>query len=240
MKPSRSEKMKRGSEFDKYLGYFNSKSTMKFIGIALLVLCVVLFYFGRSYITYLLMCASMVAGLVITLISTLGKASESDIDAYITSKTADLEYKATNEKAFLQKLQKHMEPAVGGAFEIVPGSPIKRGKDGLIRTTSYVKHIIYPLDSGIAVAYRRVSLLGDETVSEQLEIAFDKLKEFRVESEPITVSYGQSTVAASRDLLVIVGEGMEPVKLPIHSDASTDELVARILRFKELATKQAE
>ena len=229
--------MNRKSEFDKYLGYFNSKSTMKYIGVSLLVLCIILFYFGRGYITYVLMCMSMVAGLVITLISTLGKASESDIDAYIESRTVDLEYKATNEKAFLQKRQKHLDVITGGAFEIIPGSPIKRGKDGSIRTTSYTKHIIYPLETGIAVVYRKVSLLGDETTEAQFELSFADLTDFRIESEPVKLTYAQTTVEANRDILVIGGTGIDTVRLPTHSDASTDEIVSRILRLKELATQ---
>lgn len=232
--------MKRKSEYDKFLGYFNSKPGAKYIGIGLLALCVVLFFFGRGYITYVLMCASMTAGLIITLISTLGKAGESDIDAYIASKTSDLEYKAINEKAFMQKKQKHMEQVIGGAFELAEGEPMKRGKDGVIRTTGYTKHIIYPLDSGIAVAYRRVSLLGDEVADGQFELSFAELREFRVESEPVTLSYGQAVIETRRDLLVIGGEGVETVKLPTHSDAATDELVTRIWHLKELAARQAE
>ena len=223
--------MKSANEFSKYKKYFTSDNRLKYVGGVIFTLGLLLFWCGRGYFAHIAMCIFLVAGLVVLLISSLGRAGESDIDAYIKLRTEGMEYRPKNEKTFLRRQSNILKSVDDGIYELGDGVLVKRGNDGLIRSTRYTRHIIYPLDTGMVIVYRRVSLLSDEMTEGCFEIEYADVNSLTIETEKVRVSLNGGESSIPRAWLNVKWGADGVLRLPIKDSLSNDDFVARINRF---------
>lgn len=232
--------MKENNVYKKNVAYFSRGEAMKFIGIGLLALAVILFFYGWGYLSYVLMSVSFVAGLVLLLINSLGRSSEEDIDVFIENKMRGLEAKELYEKSFIKRQSKRLAVYRSEGYELTEGLMYKKGKNSSLRSTKYTEAVIYPLDTAILVCYRSISLLSDEMKEEQIEIPYSKIFSFRVESELCKMEFGKKLFDTRKHTLIIESEEAAPIYLPIKESTLTDALVEGINKKISKAKEEKE
>ena len=208
--------------------YFLKDESMKFVGIGLMILAAVLFYFGRGWIGYILMCVSLPAGFLLFLLSTFGRSSESDIDEYIKKATENLEINVEEDKNFEKRLSKHLPVETAEGYEYSDGVMLKKAKNGSIRSSVYTKSILYPLDTALFISYRTISLVSEDKTEEKLEIPYSDINSLRFEEEHKQLKFRKNSFRTRIDTLVIEYSDNKTLCLPIQSSVQTDTFVERI------------
>lgn len=208
--------------------YFKKSDSTKFIGIGLVILGFVLFYFGWGWISYILMTASVPVGVVLFIVGSSGRADESVIDTCIESATEGIEVDLASDFKYKSRIQKHVDPEVIGGYEFNDGVMLKYSKDGALRSSEYTKAIIYTLTDAVYVSKRTVSVVSDKSDSLRLEIPFKNITRFEIESEEKRLTFMKKSFSVRAFSLVIEQKDAPTVTLPIVSSISSDRFVERI------------
>ena len=86
------------------INYFKKSDSTKFVGIALVILGFVLFYFGWGWISYILMTLSVPVGVVLFIVGSSGRSDESVIETCIEERTEGLEVELEDVEDFADKV----------------------------------------------------------------------------------------------------------------------------------------
>ena len=232
--------MKENKEYRQNANYFLRSETMKFVGIGLFALAIVLFFFGWGYLSYVAMSISFCAGLTLLLLSTFSRSSEADIDVYIEKNMRGVEAKPQNEKVFSRRQLKQIPVFASEGYEFSEGLMLKKGKDSSVRSSKYTKTVIYPLDTALLVCYRTVSLISDEVNDKSLEIPYSDITSFRTNHEEMRLSFGKGSFDIKKNTLVIESKISSPISLPVQESTKIDELVEKINALIASARKAKE
>ncbi len=208
--------------------YFLKNETMKFVGIGLMILSAVLFYFGWGWIAYILTCTGLPVGFILFLFSTFGRSSEGDIDEYIKKNTQNVELKTEDDKHFEKRLSKRVDHITAEGYEYSGDVMLKKAKNGTIRSSLYTKSVIYPLDNALFISSRTISLISDEKHDEVLEIPYANITSLRFEDEYKQLSFRKNSFRTKVSTLIIEDSDGKSLCLPMHSSVETDTFVERI------------
>lgn len=208
-----------------HVNYFKRTNLLKYIGLGLLALSALLFFF---YISYALMCLSFVTGLALLFLNSFDRADESDIDVYIRSKMHGLAAKPKNEKLFARRQRKELAVFECEGHVVLDGLMLKRSKDGTLRTSKFTKYLIYPLDTAILICYRTVSVISDEVKEGELELLYKDITAFQSVTEELRLTFSKKEFEVKRSTLRIESLTAPPIELPVQISTATDTFVDKI------------
>lgn len=213
------------------VNYFKKNDTLKYAGIVLAALGLFLYFFGWSYISYIIATIVLPVGGVLFIIGSSGRASDSDIDEFIAKQTVGVEIDMENNPSIKKRLIKQLSAETAEGYEYYDGLMIRKAKDGSVRSSEYHKSVIYPLSDAIYVSTRKLSLVDEEKLDKTYEIAYADIKNVEIYREDKKVSFGKNTFKISVAHLVIRYGQDDELSLPIHDNASADSFVERLNRI---------
>ncbi len=218
------------------IGFFTKTDMPKYIGIALVLLGVILFYFGWGYICYIILCISLPLGIGLFIFGSSRRSSESDLDTCISLSLRDLDPKPDSDKRFEKKLDTRIPPMTAEGYEYKDGVMIAKGKDGIIRTNEYTASIIYTLNESLYIIKRSFSLTEDKTVDTTVTIPLCKIIDIELERESVTISFmGKQYTAPKCTLIIKLADSgcfSTPIKDNILTDEYTEKLKAKLKKYK--------
>lgn len=209
------------------INYFKKSDSTKFVGIALVILGFVLFYFGWGWISYILMTLSVPVGVVLFIVGSSGRSDESVIETCIEERTEGLEVELEKDIKYKHRILKHIPPEIVEGHEYNDGVMLKQAKSGVLRSSEYTKAIIYTLTDALYVNARTVSVVSEQIESTAVEIPFAMITNFAVEQEDKTLVFMNKSFSARPYRLVIeYGDGLS-LSLPINNSVNSDVFVER-------------
>jgi len=160
--------MKANKDFKSHINYFKRSDSLKYIGIVLAVLGVFLYMFGWSYISYIIATIALPIGGALFIIGSSGRASDGDINEYITKRTEGIEIDLENNPSIKKRLLKQIPVETVEGYEYRDGLMVTKAKDGSIRSSEYTKSVLYSLSDALHIVSRRISIVSDETTPTEM------------------------------------------------------------------------
>lgn len=215
------------------VNYFKKSDSTKIVGIALVILGFVLFYFGWGWISYVLMTLSVPVGVVLFIIGSSGRSDESVIETCIQEATEGLEVELASETKYKHRILKHVSPETVEGHEYHDGVMLKQSKSGILRSSEYTKAIIYTLSDALYVNARTVSVTSEQVKNTSAEIPFSMITKFAIEQEDKNIIFMKRSFHVRPYRLVIeYGDGLS-LSLPINNSVNSDVFVERINKLIE-------
>lgn len=207
------------------INYFKKSDSLKGVGLGMAVVGLVLLWLGWSYLSYILTCILLPAGLVLFFVGSTGRSSDEDIDTDIKRLTEGLEIDLGDDKRYAKRVLSHIEPAVCEGYEYREGLMLTKAKNGSVRSSEYTKAIIYLLSDGLYIVSRTFSLVSDDKHDGAVELLYADISCVRIDRESASVAFGKKKFNVKHVRLVIeYGEG-QVFSTPIHDDVNSDKLV---------------
>ena len=215
------------------INYFKKSESTKLIGIGLVILGFVLFYFGWGWISYILMSLSIPVGVVLFIIGSSGRSDESVIETCIQNGTEGLELELEKDTKYKKRILKHISPETVEGYEYNEGVMLKKSKSGSLQSSEYTKAIIYILSDAIYVNARTVSVVSEQVKNTTVEIPYGMITKFAVEQEEKSLTFMKKTFEVQPFRLVIeYGDGLS-LSLPINNSINSDCFVEKINKLIE-------
>ena len=228
-------------DFKHYINYFKKNENMKLIGGGILIVGFIIIWLGYGLL-YLLSVMLVPAGFVMFILGSGGRASESDIDKYISNNMDKLEVYLSEDKHYRRRVLEHIPPREVEGYLYDEGVLLKKAKDSSIRSSKYTKAIFYVLSDELYITRRTISIVSTDKENETLEIPYDTLTNVEIIRQRGTKKDGKKSFLVKETFIKIsYGEG-ETFITPIHDDITSDEYAELILKQVKAykATKAAE
>lgn len=207
--------------------YFTKGDGLKLVGIGLVVLGVLLYFFGMGYWSYVLMLTVTPTGIILFFVGVSGRSSDADMDACIALQMESFAPNPEEDKQYGKRIQKHISPETVEGYEYEDGLMLKKAKDGKIRSSEYTRTVIYQLTDALYLASRRVSLISEEVCDRTVEIPYDAVIAIDVQRENATMQFGKRRLAVKKTYLVVT-YGRETFRAPLQDDTRADHLVEKL------------
>lgn len=217
--------------------YFRQKDILRPLGAVLMPIGLVWYYFGWSYLSYILPSIMVPAGLVMFIIGGAKHISDNDIAEQVEHAMLDYDKSVTDRAGFDRVVLKQPAPLEMCAYSFgADAGYFKKGKNGTLISDRYTRtHIFYTKDSLLVVG-RTVSIadldeskgIGREDFD--IQIPFSSIRQAALEPHETTVSLtntGKATVAKWCEL-VLTGEEGELLRIPVQNDMDAASLVEDI------------
>lgn len=222
--------MKKNQNYKSQVNYFKKSDTIKYVGIVLAALGVFLYVFGWGYISYIIATVTLPVGGVLFIIGSSGRASDSDIEEYITKRTERTELDLENNPGIKKRLLKQFPVEVIEGYEYREGLLVTKAKNGSVRTSEYTKSVLYPLSDAIYIVSRKISLISDESHDNAFEIPYTSIKDIKLEEETRPV-LGKKSFKVSNVRFVIEYDNEKTISLPARDNASLDSFIEKLKRI---------
>ncbi len=209
--------------------YFTKNETVKWIGIVLVALAVVCYFFGWGFASYLIMSIGLPLGAILFVLGSFGRSSESYIDEYIKNRIdKKFEIVPEEDKHFIKRQLKHIAPMEFSGNVYHDGVMLRKGKNGTIRASEYGKTVIYPLDTALFVCFRKISVISDDYIEDSMEIPYTSITEFKLFKERRTLSFNKKAFAVTVTELHIEYDGGKIFSMPMQDNIKTDAYIEKI------------
>ena len=218
--------------------YFTKSDTPMFVGIGMLIVGVVLYFFTYSYVVYVIASVLAVVGLVLALIGASRRVTDADMDACIARLTEGMEVDLVENPKFAKRMRKEVPQTKVQNYIFDDALAHKYGKSGMIRTEKLEAALLYPLDTALYVVHRRFSLLADECDTQTYEIPYTEIESVEITEQQTKLTFGKNMRTVSYCTLCI--KGATPLALPMQNNADTDEFVSRMRRVLAESKKTAQ
>ncbi len=209
------------------VGFFTKTDMPKYVGIALVILGVVLFYYGWGYISYVLLCISLPLGIGLFIFGSSRRCSEEDLDSCIEVSMRDLDPRLDEDKKYAKKLHRQLAPMTADGYEYREGVMLAKGKDGTLRSSEYTASIIYTLNDGLHITRRAISLIEDKAEDSVLEVKFDSVESVRLVRGQAPITFRDKTYNAPICRLHVKCTDTEYIT-PIKDNISSEEYVEKL------------
>jgi len=212
------------------INYFKDGDGLKLLGIALAVVGGLVFYFGWSYISYILSCIAIPVGLFLFFWSTGRRSRDEDLDEDIRErcKGATIDW-STENRLFLRR-NKEFDPFVLGGYEYRNGLLFKKTKDGALRSTLYTTAEIAVLEDALYIFTTSFSLIADECTDQKIEISFSDIQGIELTDEEKQLTCGKNTFRVKDHRLVLRYGEENIISLPVNHSLEVDLFVERLRR----------
>lgn len=210
------------------LNYFKKSDSLKFIGIGLIALGLFMLLFGWSYATYIVMAVSIPGGLVLFIVGSSGRSSDSDIDSDINSQLEGLCADFENDKKRGRKVIKSATPAEISGNSYADNVLITKAKNSSIKSSDFTKSVIYFLDNELYIISRTVSVIENNIRNSEIDIEYDKIENVEITREKKVFTSGKKNFTVNITLLCITYGGGQLFSSPIHDDIEADQLAEKI------------
>lgn len=223
--------MKKDKNHKSQINYFKRSDTLKYVGIVLAVIGVALYMFGWSYISYIIATIALPIGGVLFIFGSSGRASDGDIDEYISKRTEGIEIDLENNLNIKKRILKQVPIETVEGYEYENGLMVTKAKDGSIRTSEYTKSLLYPLSDAIHIVSRKISVIADEVHDDSIEILYSSISDIRIEKEETKLTFEKNSFKASYVRFVVEYDGGKVLSLPARDNASLDNFIEKITRI---------
>lgn len=211
------------------VNYFTKNDTLKFIGVAMVVLGFVLYYVGWGMLSWILICACIPVGAVLFIVGSSGRASDDDIEEFINVKSRELDPNLDLDKDYSKRIMKHTETLELEGYEYREDLMFAKTKKGSVRTSEFVRSVIYILNDALHFTVRRISLISDEeTADVKREIFFDDIERLEISEEQKRFVFRKKTFSVKDKRLVVVMKNGESMSIPVHDDLRSEQIVENI------------
>ena len=222
--------MKQKNVYSQNERYFTTSEWMKILGAALVILAVAIFFWGRGYVAYLLMCAAAPVGVVLFFVAGSRRANDADLDRFIELATEGIEVALEEDRVYAKRLDKSFAPIYVGGYIYEGDVLLAKAKNGMIRSTAYEKSVLYTLTDALYISARRISLISDKQENTTYEIPFAELEKMEIlAKDHILVCENKDYHVKETNLLICKTDG-SAISLPIKDDLVLEEFIERILR----------
>jgi hypothetical protein len=211
----------------KKVNYFKRSGTSSAVGVALLGLAAVLLIWGWSYVSYLIMVGSVLAGLICLLLGTLTRASEKDMDSELEHLLRELDVNPERDLKEGSRLLTGLSPEVCEGYEYRQGVMLRRDKSSKLRTSQYTRAVFYPLEQKLLVRYCMVSLISSQRAEKTLEIPYGELASVELKQEERRLTFGKQGFTAHAVILELRW-GTQRLSVPAQRSLRTEEFVEKL------------
>ena len=212
-------------------GYFTKTDTPKYIGIALILLGVVLFYFGHGRISYVALCASLPTGLVLFIFGMSRRSSDADLDSCIETQMRGIDPQLELDRKYEKRLNPKLEKTMCEGYIFNSEVMLAKGKDGSLRSSEFMGSIIYPLTDAIYVRSRRFSFIEEGLDEQTHELKYSEIQKIELIREKLSLTFGKNTFQAPLCVLRITHDG-GVIEIPIKDNIATEEFVEKLERSR--------
>lgn len=210
--------------------YFTEGEGIKILGAVLIILAVGIFFWGRGYIAYLLMCAAAPAGIVLFFVGASRRSTDADLDQHIDLATEGIEVALEENRVYAKRIDKALAPMTVGGYLYEGDVLLAKAKNGMIRSSIYQRSILYPLKDALYISARHISLVADEKDSFTREIPFECVADISILSEDMQAAYQKKTFSIKDTKLCITLTDKTVLSLPIKDDLMVEEFIEHIQR----------
>ncbi|MBQ2806002.1 MAG: hypothetical protein IJF08_03020 [Clostridia bacterium] len=210
--------------------YFTKTDTMLYVGIGLLVVGIILFFFGYGYVSYVLASIAAPVGIVLLLVGASQRVTDADIDACIAKQTEGMAVDLVENPKFEKRMLKliPMLPLQGYVYD--DAKLHKYAKSGSVRSEQFDSALIYALDTELYIVRRRISLLSEqEPETEIIEIPYASMERPEISNESVKLTFGKQTKTVNYSLLCFKWEE-GTLQLPMQSNNDVDEFISKLNR----------
>lgn len=222
----------------KKVNYFKQNGTTTVVGIALLILGGILLVWGWSYISYIIMCVSILGGLGCLLFGTLTRASEKDMDAELEHQLRELDINPGRDLKMGSRLLAGVSPEVVEGYEYKQGVMLRRDKNSKLRSSQYTRAVFYPQEKKLLVRYRMVSLISPQSTEKTLEIPYAAIDSIGLVEEERSLTFGKQNFAVTAVTLELKWGTTHRLSVPTRSNLRTEEFLQRLQ--KHIAAAKSE
>ena len=216
-------------DFKHYINYFKKNENMKFIGGAILIVGFISIWLRLGFLRFLAIML-VPAGFVMFILGSGGRASEADIDNYISRGMEKLEVDLSDDKHYRRRILEHIPAREVEGYLYDEGVMLKKAKNSSIRSSKYTKAIFYILSDELYITRRTISIVSTEKENETVEIPYDTLTSVEIIRQRGTKKDGKKAFLVKETFIKIsYGEG-ESFVTPIHDDITADEFANQILK----------
>lgn len=222
--------MKQDKKFKSNIKYFTTSEAFKFIGLGLILLSVVLYFLGSgwSFWSWLILSIGTPIGFILFLIST-GRSSDEEINTYIKLHTKEISIDdIAFEKGFKKRILDKQEAIYFEGYDFDGNVMVTKAKNGRIVSSIYTKAIIFPLDTGINISYKTISIVSDDIQEGCIDINYADIKTFRMNDQRKQISFGKKTFSPRDIRLIIEYSDSQSISLPMQDNMDTENLIKKI------------
>lgn len=215
------------------LNYFKKSGWQRPLGFGLLIVGILLFWLGWSYFSYILSVIFIPAGIALFLIGSSVRSTDEDIDEFIEKHLADFKFDLEEEKSYAKRILKHIPKEELEAYKFDDGLMFTKTKTGSVRSSEYLKSVIYVLSDGLYIASRTVSIVSGAVSDKIYELAYTDIKKVEIIRAKKTLSYAKRSFEVNDARLHIECADGSVVKLPVPDTLGTDQLTEKINTVKD-------
>jgi hypothetical protein len=216
-------------DFKHYINYFKKNENMKLIGGGILIVGFISIWLRLGFL-WLLSVMLIPAGFVMFIVGSGGRASEADIDKYISDNMDKLEVDLSEDRHYRKRILEHIPAREVEGYLYDEGVMLKKAKNSSIRSSKYTKAIFYTLSDELYITRRTISIVSTEKENETVEIPYDTLTNVEIVRQRGTKKDGKKAFLVKETFIKIsYGEG-ESFVTPIHDDITADEFANQILK----------
>lgn len=220
------------------VNYFLKKGTLKFIGVAMAALGFLLYFVGWGWIAWITICTFIPAGAVLFIVGSSGRASDEDIDEYISIKMRELDPNLDLDKKYSARIVKGNETFELEGYEFREGLMYQKAKNGSVRSSEFSRSILYVLADGIYIVTRSISLVSDEAVEDVVrECLFEDIERAEITEEAKRFEFNKNVFNVKDLRLKIKLKNGGEISLPIHDDLRSEGAADKINRAIEKSGK---
>lgn len=223
--------MKKNKNTKVNANYFTKTDTLKIAGIITVIVSAVEFFFGWSYIGYLISCAGLAVGVVLFIVGSSGRVSEGEISEYITKNTDGACEIGAEEKALSKRVLKVPAPLTATGFVFEDGVMLKKNKKGSLISSIYSKTILYALDTSLLIRRRTLLIAEHEVSDSEQEILYTDIKRIELTEETEDIAFGKKVFRARKSNLVIETTDGTVLLIPAADNVESDTFLSDIRRI---------
>ncbi len=229
--------MKESKVFIKHRNYFKRGELLLFVSVGAIVVSVVLFLFGYSWISYYQFFFVLPAGIALLVFHSVTTAGEGDLDRYLTDRTQDLCAEWFEKNGRQKELLGTPAPVYTDGYEYREGALLRRDRKSHLRSTWYTKAILYPTEEALGIVSRTVSLVSEEIESLDMQIPYTEIRNIALVREKKRIAVGKKSVPTTAERLVIEYGELETLAVPMRDSVDTDTWIEKVRGLIEKAKK---
>ena len=210
--------------------YFTKTDTMLYVGIGLLAVGIILFFFGYGYISYIIASVFAPVGIVLLLIGASHRVTDADIDACIAKLTEGMAVDLVENPKFEKRMLKQIPMLQVQGYVYDDAKLHKYAKSGSVRSEQFDSALIYALDTELYVVRRRISLLSEqEPETEIFRLSYADMEKPEITEESVKMTFGKKTRTVTYSLLCLKSADTS-LQLRVQSNNDVDEFISKLNR----------
>lgn len=232
--------MKTDKIFKENINYFKKNGNLKLTGIILAAVSAALYFFGWSYVSYIIASIGLPVGLVLFVVGSIGRSDESDLDGYVARGIEGADAPDPEDDRFERRRLSHLQPQMAKGYEYADGLLFKKDKNGHIRSSLYTAATLYPMKESLCVYGRTLSLIADEKTDIRREIAYKDVEKVSVSEDERWIKNGKSSVRVKDVRLVLMLSDGEILSLPVENGIDVERFAEKVNELANNARTSAE